>query len=282
MDDLASQPAVVVGIDGSAMALRAALWAVDEAVSRDIPLRLVYILEDENPQPDQVASQLAKAEQSIGCAVKAIEHTGKVVKVETDVIRGRPAAALIRVSRFAEMICIGAVGVNHFQHGRIGSTAAALAGCAHCAVAITHGRAPDIRPNGNIVLAATDNSPDNGVLLETAAHEAAMRGGLLRAITCWQPPRSDPAATKRGDLEIQAQLERRLARWRTRYPDLRAEATAVHGSLSGYLAGHAAQLQLLIVSARDPGHVREVVGAPGHGALASSDCVVLVVDHQHL
>jgi len=282
MDDLPTQPAVVVGVDGSAMALRAALWAVDEAVSRDIPLRLVHILEDENPQRDDVASQLANAERSIGCAVKAIEDTGKAVKIETEVVRGRPAADLIRLSRFAAMICVGAVGANHFQHGRIGSTAAALAGCAHCAVAITHGRPPATRPNGNVILAVTDDSPDNGVLLETAAQEAAIRGALLRVITCWQPPRSDPAATKRGDLEIEAQLERRLARWRTRYPELRAEAAAVHGPLSGYLATHAAQLQSLIVSARGPGHVREVVGAPGHGALASSDCVVLVVDHQHL
>jgi len=34
-------PSVVVGIDGSRAAVRAALWAVDAAVSRDIPLRLV-------------------------------------------------------------------------------------------------------------------------------------------------------------------------------------------------------------------------------------------------
>ena len=36
---------VVVGIDGSRAAVDAALWAVDEAVSRDIPLRLVYAID---------------------------------------------------------------------------------------------------------------------------------------------------------------------------------------------------------------------------------------------
>ena len=36
---------VVVGIDGSRSGIVAALWAVDEAVSRDIPLRLVYAIE---------------------------------------------------------------------------------------------------------------------------------------------------------------------------------------------------------------------------------------------
>lgn len=38
----ASNP-IVVGIDGSTAALKAAEWAVDEAVSRDIPLRLIHV-----------------------------------------------------------------------------------------------------------------------------------------------------------------------------------------------------------------------------------------------
>ena len=40
-DFSSSSPAVVVGIDGSRSAVAAALWAVDEGGSRDIPLRLV-------------------------------------------------------------------------------------------------------------------------------------------------------------------------------------------------------------------------------------------------
>ena len=38
-------PAVVVGIDGSHGAVDASLWAIDEAVERDLPLRLVYAIE---------------------------------------------------------------------------------------------------------------------------------------------------------------------------------------------------------------------------------------------
>lgn len=37
-----TQP-VVVGIDGSRAALDAALWAIDEAIDRDVPLRLVHV-----------------------------------------------------------------------------------------------------------------------------------------------------------------------------------------------------------------------------------------------
>ena len=36
---------VVVGIDGSSAAVHAAIWAVDEAVSRDIPLRLIHVIQ---------------------------------------------------------------------------------------------------------------------------------------------------------------------------------------------------------------------------------------------
>jgi nucleotide-binding universal stress UspA family protein len=40
-----SPTSIVVGIDGSDAGVRAAQWAVDEAVSRDVPLRLVHITE---------------------------------------------------------------------------------------------------------------------------------------------------------------------------------------------------------------------------------------------
>lgn len=42
-------PSIVVGIDGSKPAVQAALWAVDEAASRDIPLRLLYAIEPDDP-----------------------------------------------------------------------------------------------------------------------------------------------------------------------------------------------------------------------------------------
>ena len=56
----------------------------------------------------------------------------------------------------------------------------------------------------------------------------------------------------------------------------------MRGSISDYLATHAAKLQLVVVGARGAGHIREVVGPAGNAALSDSDCVVLVVDHQHL
>ena len=276
-----TQPAVVIGVDGSAVALHAALWAVDEAVSRGIPLRLVHAVESEDVKPDDTARRRAAAESAVCRVAAAVEATDKPVNVEVDIVGGRAASALIRASRHAAMVCVGAVGSNHFQHGRIGSTAAAVAGSAHCPVAIIHGHRRPPRPQSNWIVVETDESPAGRVVLETAITEARLRDAPLRVITCWRPAHADSEAAVEGDRRIRAQLERRLARWRRRHRDLRVEVVAVHGSLSDYLATHAAELQLLVIGARRS-DVREVAGPAGNAALGRSDCVVLVVDHRHL
>ena len=208
--------------------------------------------------------------------------TDKPVKIEVDITRGRATGTLVHASSQAAMVCVGAVGSHHFQPGRIGSTAAAVAASAHCPVAIIRGRGRPTRPHANRILVEADESPDDGVVLEAAMKEARLRDAPLRVITCWQPAHVDLEAAAEGDRRIRARLDRRLARWRRRYPDLQLEAVAVPGSISGYLATHAAELQLLVVGARNHGHVREVVGPAGNAALGDSDCAVLVVDHQHL
>jgi nucleotide-binding universal stress UspA family protein len=277
-----TQPAVVVGVDGSTAALRAALWAIDEAVSRDIPLRLVHALDGGDLDGDDTARQLASAQSAVRRVVAAVEATDKPVKVDVELTQGRATATLLRASRQAAMVCLGAVGSNHFQPGRIGSTAAAVAASAHCPVAIIRGHSRPTRPRADVILVEADESPDDGVVLETAIKEARLRGAPLRVITCWQPPYADPGAAAEGDRRILAQLDRRLARWRRRYRDVQVEALAEHGSIFEYLATHAAELQLIVVGARGAGHVRQVVGPAGNAALGDSDCAVLVVDHQHL
>lgn len=277
-----TQPTVVIGVDGSAAALRAALWAVDEAVSRDIPLRLVHTLDSGDREPDRAARKLAAAESAIRHVIAAVDATGQPVKVEADIKRGRATGTLIHASREAAMVCVGAVGSNHFQPGRIGSTAAAVAVSAHCPVAIVRRHDRPTRPRADWIVAVADVSPDDGVVVETAVREARLRDAPLRMIDCWHHPRGDPEAAAEGDRRIRAQLDRRLARWRRRYPDLHAEAVALRGSISDYLATHAAKLQLVVVGARGARHIREVVGPAGNAALSDSDCVVLVVDHQHL
>ena len=214
--------------------------------------------------------------------VAAVEATDKPVKIEVEITEGPPVATLVRASRSAAMVCVGAVGSDHFQPDRVGSTAAAVATSAQCPVAVIHGFGRPTRRHRGWVVVEVDKSPDNGVVLGAAVDEARLRNAPLRVITCWSAPSCDKGAVAEGDHRIHARLTRRLSPWRRRYPDLRIEPVAVHGSILDYLAKSAADVQLLVVGARDAQHLAELVGPAGNSALRDSDHAVLVVDRQNL
>jgi nucleotide-binding universal stress UspA family protein len=92
----------------------------------------------------------------------------------------------------------------------------------------------------------------------------------------------DEGVTQDDDRRILANLDRRLTRWTRRYPDVRVEYAAVHGSVLDYLAENGRSVQLLVVSARDHKHLERVVGPIGNAVLHNADCSLLVVDHQYL
>jgi nucleotide-binding universal stress UspA family protein len=86
-----SVASVVVGIDGSTAVVTAAVRAVDEAISRDVPLRLVHAVDgdDGSTAPGRdvaVAMQYAGgARRAFDAAVQACR---KPVKVDTAILRG--------------------------------------------------------------------------------------------------------------------------------------------------------------------------------------------------
>jgi nucleotide-binding universal stress UspA family protein len=272
---LATPQPVVVGIDGSKAAMRAALWAVDEAMSRDAPLRLLSAIGQEGTQ--------VTAEMAIRHAITAIEATGKPVKIETEVSHGPAIGSLISASASAAMVCVGAVGLRHFRPGRVGSTAAALAVSARCPVAIIRGRDDHVQPPAQQIVVEVDGSPDNGVLLGAAIEQARLRSAAIRAIICRQTaPGNNAAPDTEGDRRALADLDRRLTRWKRRHPDLRVESVAVHGSLLEYLAYNRRSVRLVIVGARNRKHVSELVGPAGAAILQDADCSLLIVNQQHL
>ena len=62
MDKHHGAGAIVVGIDGSKAAVTAAEWALDEAMSRTSPLRLVYVIsadDDDYPPETDYAEEVA-------------------------------------------------------------------------------------------------------------------------------------------------------------------------------------------------------------------------------
>jgi nucleotide-binding universal stress UspA family protein len=285
MQDRMSSPSVVVGVDGSRNAVTAALWAVDEAVQRDTPLRLLSVIDsnDHAVGSDSAARAVAAAENALRGALVAIESTGKPVKVETETLQGSPTNILLEVSRAAAMLCIGAVGRKHAAKGRLGSTAAALATRAHCPVAIIRGYDPSGTEPGAIVV-EMDNSVDGEVVLQRGINEALLRNAPLTVIAVWRATFTDVHdghAVAEQNRQLQAQLNRRLACSTRRHPRLDISPVAVHGSLLNYLTRQKNSIQLVVVDRRRAHGVAEMIGPTSYAALHDTQCSVLVCDPHH-
>jgi len=124
---------VIVGIDGSKHAVAAAVWAIDEAVRRDVPLRLVHVITGHHLHRDR---GYAFAGHVLHKAWRAVEAVGKPVVVDSDVFEGDPAGELIEASRGAALICLGAQGTDDSPGGERGATTAEVSRRSHCPVVV--------------------------------------------------------------------------------------------------------------------------------------------------
>ena len=82
-DSDTQKQSVVVGIDGSQAAIQASEWAVDEAVSREVPLRLIYVIpEQAEPAPFAAVGnermEHEYGETALRIASAAVQATGQM------------------------------------------------------------------------------------------------------------------------------------------------------------------------------------------------------------
>lgn len=276
-------PAVLVGIDGSRSAVRAALWAVDEALHRRLPLRLVHV----TPQTEfpEFSDERSPAGTAVRHAFRQIGATHKPVKVEAEIRHGRVADVLLDASRSAVMLCVGAIGISGADTDKVGSTAAEVLRSVRCPVAVIRDD-PSSRHGPSAVVVEIDESHESVTPLELAAHEARLRAAPLRVLLRHRPiSLSGQRVTTltRVDRRVAAvHVERRLAPLRVRYPDLDIRALDPAGGTLDYLERQGHTVQLVVVGAGDVAHVQELVGPNGCGVLGRTHCSVLIAERQRL
>jgi nucleotide-binding universal stress UspA family protein len=271
---------VVVGIDGSRAAVRAALWAVDEVAGTDTPLRLLYIREL-SPTADRAETKAAMvtAEEAVYDAYNAINALGKPVKVEMEIVEGRPVPALLRASESTPLLCVADTGVGKSSPAGFGSTAVAMVHSAHCSVAVV--RDDDEEPaESRSIVAHVFGSADDDDVLQFAFEEARRRNAPLIVMTAWQTPfdnlQSDRLINDR-ERRMRAMLDRYVAIWTPRYPDVHVRTVDAYGPFVNYLNDHAKTIQLVILGATQTIAVQQLVGPNADHALRPSDFSLLVV-----
>lgn len=274
MNDAFPPASIVVGIDGSKAAVRAAVWAIDEAVSRDIPLRLVHVIEahaDANLHSHRLDGDYAEAERIAHRAWQVVEATGKPVKLEMEILRGAPAPMLAEASRSAAMVCVGWTSHNSSSRRNLGSTASALAQSARCPVAVIRPHA-DAADAGRWIITRVDDTLSSDAVLHQAKTEARLRHAPLLALTTGRD--HDHAETDTAQT-VGMRLEHHLAQHSAHASEVSICSLPVGDGVLNYLAKNAILAQLAVVGADDPGLVLELTKAAS--VLDHTNCSVMSV-----
>lgn len=247
---------VVVGVNGSQAAVNAAKWAIEEALTRQLPLRLVYVIprhEGRTASAPISDWELERAEMALSQADCAVLSERKPVEIETAVLSGDPARVLVDESQDAALVCVGTSRRGWASDGLLGPTAVALVADARCPVAIIRTN-PDGSPTSlGVIAVVLNDEPDNDEVVHHAMEEGRRRHATVR------------------------QIDRRLNSWVRRYPDVRVQTVAAGTGVHGEKRGGA--VDLAVVGSADADSIVGLATPNCHPIVGYPDCSVLVVRH---
>ena len=156
---------------GGRMALA---WALREGAYRRRPVRVIHVLELDNP----IAPNPADARGQLGSVLAEATNLGRVnVSASSDVLEGTLADHLIRESRTADLLVVGPGAARRYDDPAWAQIWASV----RCPVAIARGRTrvPDRRP---VLVAVAEQSQVCARTNDEAAHEADLRDVGLFAV----------------------------------------------------------------------------------------------------
>ena len=136
---------IVVGIDGSQGARRALEWAVGEATLRDAHLVVIHAWLE--PAAVAVGSVITAggvepevfedtAWRTVTDLLAGVDTNGLPQGLETHVVSGAPARALLEAAEGADLVVVGSRGLGGFTGLLLGSVSQQVAHHATCPVVI--------------------------------------------------------------------------------------------------------------------------------------------------
>ena len=275
MTESTDNTSVVVGIDGSKAALRAAIWAVDEALDSDSTLRLLHVVDTRDS--DQEAA-MADARDMLAKAAETVASTGEQVKVETDIVHGDPATQLVNASRTARMVCVGYKGRSASRRRHRGAIAAEVAKNALCTAVVVRRRKQPPPYSYEWVIAVLEEKPQSHVVLQTAINEAMLRKAALLALTSWST--AERGRRVRPATGLRARLQAYLDDADSGEGDLQVCAIPMPDHIFNVLEQSAPIDQLVVIGTSKPELAGEVFSRRAAKILRRSDCSLMIARDQ--
>ncbi|MGI8879697.1 MAG: universal stress protein [Jatrophihabitans sp.] len=281
---------VVVGVDESPGTDLTLMWAIEEARSRGVPIRLVYaygaaltysavpiygnLPVPELPYVRGVAAQL------LARAVARVHELAADLEVDSAAVGDDAALALIDESARACTVVLGSRHLGAAGSVLLGSVGAAVSARADCPVVVLRGLAGLAAEHPGVVV-GVDGKLGSEAVIGYAFDYASRRDVPLHAVLCWHPDllaemmwRAEPPAPALADLW----LAEALAGWQEKYPDVVVHSGVVRDHpVTGLVAASTAQ-HLLVVGTRGRSPlVGTILGSVSQGVLHHATCPVAVI-----
>lgn len=126
-DDVQAPNPVVVGVDGSQGSARAMTWALDEARTRQLPVRVVtaWAWGGSSGGCRDAAGVVRQARHTQEALVRAVlaRFPGALPELTTELVQGDPASTLIERSRDGVLLVLGSHGLTGGTTSSVGSVA---------------------------------------------------------------------------------------------------------------------------------------------------------------
>ncbi len=286
---MSSQP-VVVAWDGSPGSRAALTWAARHAKGSGKRLEIVSVLQQPEstlgifPTPVLAPYNPEDVALMFTPAIELVEKTESDLDVTTTQITGHPVAALLELSRRADLLVLGTRGHGALYSSILGSTSLAVASHASCPVVVARGEceASDDAP----VVVGTDGSQTSAHAVRFAARWAHESGRRLLAVCSAVEPVNLMTTDVAIAIEYAAQLheaaeafvQQSLADIVHEFPDGQVEIQVSDLPPVGALSEAGEGAAVLVVGSHGRGgFTGMLLGSVSRGVLFHAPCPVAVV-----
>lgn len=281
---------ILAGTDGSADSYAAVRWAAREAAATSRPLMLYSVLGG-HLSTWMPASYFADLERDSHAALAGAEKAAREVigetsslPVSTHIAHGPPVRALVKASKIAHLLAVGARG-NHDSSlpTAVGSTAAGVAAHAHCPVLIIPADAPFSQYRR--IAVGIDGTRRNELAIGVAFEEAAIHGAELIAVHTWEDS-GLPAELAGNDYRTDyAQgaadkvISDGLSGWREKFPEVAVTRFVMPGKPARALARLSETVDMVVVGSRGRGGFKGMLLGSTSRALVDTARSPLLIVH---
>ncbi|RPA10292.1 universal stress protein [Gordonia sp. OPL2] len=282
--------AILVGVDGSDASNAAVRWAAKAATIEDVDLKLVgvYDISTSNYAPgliipqDVVDAIKQDATDAVHAAAELAKEVAPGVSVQTTLVEGDAARALLELGKDAGTIVLGTRGLGSIKGLFLGSVSTSVAAHFHGRVVVVAGSGG----NGAVVV-GVDDSPVSDAAVAEAFRQASLRNAKLVAVHTWTPLDVDalhgygidPDEIARMSQDAVEAVAERLAGYTADYPDVVVERVVIpEEPAKAVLDAADDDAQLIVVGSRGRGGFTGLLlGSTSQKILHQADRPVMVV-----